>query len=180
MFRIRDILDLWKVTFKLDSGECGKRRKEFWHGGYSLCTDLEQKWREQRRVQILGMVWEASGRVRSCKAYGATWSIYEVFERLSWIGKFNDTFVSQKDNILLCKKQKKSWHNLCLLFFFPVLLLSPFCFLFFSCLFVCFDHTCSMQKFPGQRSNLCHNCNLYHSCSNAGSLTHCATREFPF
>ena len=32
-------------------------------------------------------------------------------------------------------------------------------------------------NFPGQGSNLHHRCNLYHSCSNALSLTHCITRE---
>ena len=30
------------------------------------------------------------------------------------------------------------------------------------------------MEFPGQGSDPSHNCNLSHSCSNAGSLTHCA------
>ena len=29
-----------------------------------------------------------------------------------------------------------------------------------------------MWMFPGQELNLCHSCDLHHSCSNAGSLTH--------
>lgn len=40
-----------------------------------------------------------------------------------------------------------------------------------SCPF--FSHTSSIWKLPGQGSNLNHNCNLYHSCINARSLTHC-------
>ena len=35
-----------------------------------------------------------------------------------------------------------------------------------------------MWNFPGQGSNLSHNCDMYHDCDNAGSLTCCATREF--
>ena len=35
-----------------------------------------------------------------------------------------------------------------------------------------FGHACGMWKFPGQGSNPCHS-----SDNNAGSLTHCATRE---
>ena len=36
-----------------------------------------------------------------------------------------------------------------------------------------FGHTCSIWKFLGQGSN------LSHSCSSAGSLTHCATEGTP-
>ena len=32
---------------------------------------------------------------------------------------------------------------------------------------------------PGQGKNQSHRCDLCHSCSNAGSLTHCATVETP-
>ena len=38
---------------------------------------------------------------------------------------------------------------------------------------------CGMWKSPGQGSNLYHSCNLCHSCSNARSLTCCATGKFP-
>ena len=34
--------------------------------------------------------------------------------------------------------------------------------------------TCGPWKFLGQGSNLSHSCDLCHSCSNAGSGTHCA------
>ena len=37
----------------------------------------------------------------------------------------------------------------------------------------------TMQKFPGQGSNPCHNGDLSHSSDNAGSLTHWAIRELP-
>lgn len=36
-----------------------------------------------------------------------------------------------------------------------------------------FGHTYGIWKFLG-RGNLCHSCNLHHSCGNVGSLTHCA------
>ena len=35
-------------------------------------------------------------------------------------------------------------------------------------------------KFLGQEVNLSHSCDLYHSCSNAGSLTHRATVGTPY
>ena len=35
-------------------------------------------------------------------------------------------------------------------------------------------------KFPGQGSNLSYSCSLCHSCSNAGSLTHCPKISFFF
>ena len=47
-------------------------------------------------------------------------------------------------------------------------------FFFFSFLF---GHTCSMQKFPGQRSNVCHSRNLICDSDNTKSSTSCTTRE---
>ena len=46
-------------------------------------------------------------------------------------------------------------------------------------LFLClvFGHICSTWRFPGQGSNPSHSCKLHHSCSNAGSLTHCTRAE---
>ena len=41
-----------------------------------------------------------------------------------------------------------------------------------------FGCTCSMQKFPGQGSNLHHSSDPNHSSYNARSITHQATREF--
>ena len=35
-----------------------------------------------------------------------------------------------------------------------------------------FGHTCGMQKFLGQGSNLCHSGNWSHNSDNVGSLTH--------
>ena len=52
---------------------------------------------------------------------------------------------------------------------FDLLLLLIF-FFFFSL----FSHTCSIWKILGQGSNLSLSCDLHHSCSNTGSLTHCA------
>ena len=46
--------------------------------------------------------------------------------------------------------------------------------LVFFFLFFFFGSTCSIWKFPGQGSNLSCRCGLRHSCSNTGSLTHCA------
>ena len=37
-----------------------------------------------------------------------------------------------------------------------------------------FSRTHSTWTFPRQGINPCHSCNLHHSCSNTGSLTHCA------
>ena len=34
-------------------------------------------------------------------------------------------------------------------------------------------YTCGMWKFPGQALNPSYRCTLCHSCSNAGSVTHC-------
>jgi len=45
--------------------------------------------------------------------------------------------------------------------------------------FFFFGHTHSIYKFPGQGSNLSQSCSLYHSCSNAVSLTHYATAGTP-
>ena len=42
-----------------------------------------------------------------------------------------------------------------------------------------FDCTCSLWEFPGQGSHPSCTCCLCHSFSNAGSLTHCTTGEFP-
>ena len=44
-------------------------------------------------------------------------------------------------------------------------------------IYIFFGHTCSINKFPGQGLHLCHSCNLWHSCSNTGSLTYCVTLE---
>ena len=38
-------------------------------------------------------------------------------------------------------------------------------------------HTCGMWKIPGQGSNPGHSSDLSHCTDNAGSLTHCATKE---
>ena len=50
--------------------------------------------------------------------------------------------------------------------------LSFFLSIFFSCIY-------STWKFPGQGSHPSHSCDLYHSCSNARSLTHCTTAGTP-
>ena len=66
----------------------------------------------------------------------------------------------------LKKTQKtitKSITSCCIQLFWPIDLF----FFFLS------GRTCSIWKFPGQGSNLSHRCNLYHSCSDDGSLTHC-------
>ena len=44
---------------------------------------------------------------------------------------------------------------------------------------VVFGCTCSVQKFLGQGLNLHYSCDLCHSGSKAGSLSHCATQELP-
>ena len=52
-------------------------------------------------------------------------------------------------------------------------------FLTFSSMQITFFFDCisSMWKFQGQRSNLCHSCDLSHSCSNTRPLTCCTTQE---
>ena len=45
--------------------------------------------------------------------------------------------------------------------------------------FFFFGHIHGIQKFLGQGSNPGHSSNLSHSSDNTGSLTQCATREFP-
>jgi len=45
--------------------------------------------------------------------------------------------------------------------------------LLFSLSFCFFSHPYRMWKFLGQGSNLSWSCDLRHSCSSAGSLTHC-------
>ena len=45
--------------------------------------------------------------------------------------------------------------------------------------FFFFGRTLGMCTFPDQGLNQCRSCSLRHSCGNAGSLTHCATRELP-
>ena len=37
----------------------------------------------------------------------------------------------------------------------------------------CCGHICSIWKFPGQELNPSCSCDLHHSCSHTGSLTHC-------
>ena len=58
-------------------------------------------------------------------------------------------------------------------FFFPF-----FFFLFFLSFFSGCTH--SIRKLLGQESNSYHSRNLSHCSDNKGSLTHCATREFPY
>ena len=48
------------------------------------------------------------------------------------------------------------------------------CYFFFQMRFFLNDCTHSIWKFSGQRLNPSHSCDLHHSCSNAGPLTHCA------
>lgn len=76
---------------------------------------------------------------------------------------------------MLCVSLKHSWWARCFHYFHfrnewkhKVVL---FCFVFFS--FGLQKH----MEFPDQRSNPSRNCNLYHSCSNAWFLTHCAYLE---
>ena len=45
---------------------------------------------------------------------------------------------------------------------------------FFFTFYGCF---CGMWKFLGQALNVCHSSDPGHCCDNAGSFTHCATRE---
>ena len=47
------------------------------------------------------------------------------------------------------------------------------------CFWFCFCLLPDMSKFLGQGMNLHCSCRLCYSCSNAGSLTSCATRELP-
>ena len=50
-------------------------------------------------------------------------------------------------------------------------------FFWYKCLFFFFCHTCGMWKFPGQGLNLNLSSDLSCRSDNAGSLSHCATRE---
>ena len=43
-----------------------------------------------------------------------------------------------------------------------------------------FGHTCGLWKLPGEELNPCHHSNQSHSCDDAGSLTHWATRELEY
>ena len=48
---------------------------------------------------------------------------------------------------------------------------------FLHCMLFLFGFNYSIWKFTGKGSNASFNCDLYHSCGNAGSLTDCATVE---
>ena len=65
-------------------------------------------------------------------------------------------------------------HGLCL-FVYYILVMSSFLFVsfFLFFFFICTHH--SIQKFLSQGLNPSCICNVRHSCSNTGSLTHCAT-----
>ena len=72
--------------------------------------------------------------------------------------------------MIYCFNFKKKINDYTVLTFFKKR--KPFLFLFLF-----FGHTCSMWKFPSQRSNPHHSRDPSCCSDNAGSLTYCTTRE---
>ena len=127
MSRVTDIFTLWKVISKLDSGECGKRREEFSYGRYSMCTDLEQKWRTKKGMDHrdgLGSQREA----RSWRTYEAMLSIYLRLCLYSngcqWTGELNDRYAPLQRKYFTWKKELTKIYACSSLFSLFILLFS--------------------------------------------------------
>ena len=83
--------------------------------------------------------------------------MYSCFRPSRWSGKLGHRWSNPRHQLIHARKPRQDVVFVCLFLFFSFFLAAP-----------------RHMKFLGQGSDLSCSCDLSHSCSDAGSLTHCA------